>query len=97
MREKLHIMAVGAHILDAELSCGKTLLLGLLGHGFVFPKFNLSNQYQLFSLLALVFIFSYNGEKGKYPQGKLPAKLTQYGFYLFYPVHQLVLWLIRFL
>lgn len=25
MREKLHIMAVGAHILDAELSCGKTL------------------------------------------------------------------------
>lgn len=25
MREKLHIMAVGAHILDAELTCGKTL------------------------------------------------------------------------
>ena len=25
MREKLHIMAIGAHIIDAELSCGKTL------------------------------------------------------------------------
>ena len=25
MREKLHIMAVGAHVLDVELSCGKTL------------------------------------------------------------------------
>ncbi len=25
MKEQLHIMAVGAHVLDAELSCGKTL------------------------------------------------------------------------
>ena len=25
MEKKLHVMAIGAHILDAELSCGKTL------------------------------------------------------------------------
>lgn len=43
---------------------------------------------QGFALLALVPIWMYNGEKG--PGGKW----LQYGSYLFYPVHMLILWLI---
>lgn len=46
---------------------------------------------QLFSLLSLVFIFLYNGKKGRTPAGKVGAKAVQLGFYLFYPAHMLVL------
>ena len=52
---------------------------------------------QVFSLLAFVFIFSYNGKKGGISCSKLGSKCVQYGFYLFYPVHMLILWLIRVL
>jgi hypothetical protein len=41
---------------------------------------------QALSLLALIFIFSYNGEKGKD---------LKYFFYAFYPVHLLVIGLIK--
>lgn len=47
---------------------------------------------QIFSLLSLVFIFLYNGKKGKLPVSKVGAKAVQLGFYLFYPVHMLVLY-----
>ena len=57
---------------------------------FVMPQLSQWERYQAFSLLALIFIFGYNGKKGKYS-----GKILQYGFYAFYPLHQLVLWLIR--
>ncbi len=43
---------------------------------------------QSFYLLALPLIFRYNGQKGR------STKALQYGFYAFYPVHLLILWLI---
>lgn len=46
---------------------------------------------QLFCLLSLVFIFLYNGNKGKLPGSRGGAKAVQLGFYLFYPVHMLAL------
>ncbi|MBQ6432038.1 MAG: hypothetical protein IJJ99_09230 [Oscillospiraceae bacterium] len=46
---------------------------------------------QLFSLLSLVFIFLYNGKRGAAPKSKAGAKAVQLGFYLFYPVHILLL------
>ena len=49
---------------------------------------------QAFSLLALPLIFLYNGKKGGFKNKKL-AKKIQYAFYLFYPVHMLLLWLLR--
>lgn len=74
------------------LSCA----LGVLrGRGFQFPAVSEWSLIQAFSALALPLIFAYNGKKGKLPFGDKGAKIVQYGFYLFYPVHQLVLWLIR--
>ena len=43
---------------------------------------------QMFGLLAMVPIGLYRGEKAT------GSKLIQWGFYLFYPVHLLVLWMI---
>lgn len=50
---------------------------------------------QLCSLAALVPIFLYNGEKGRSPKSPAAAKAGQLGFYLFYPVHLLLLWALR--
>ena len=47
---------------------------------------------QLLSLLSLPFIFSYNGTPGKSPASPIGKKAVQFGFYLFYPAHMLLLW-----
>ena len=46
---------------------------------------------QGFAVLSLLIIWLYNGQKGRH------SKPLQYGFYAFYPVHMLVLSLIRLL
>ena len=79
------------------LSWGVALLKWVLGNGFLLPSMTRWQFLQIFSLGALLFIFLYNGKKGNYPRGRKSAKLVQYGFYAFYPLHQLVLWLIRIL
>ena len=43
---------------------------------------------QAFAILAFIPIFLYNGEKGK------GGKALQYGSYIFYPLHMLILWLL---
>ena len=50
---------------------------------------------QIYSLFALPLILSYNGQKGGTPGTPLLAKLTQLGFYFFYPAHMLVLWFLQ--
>lgn len=64
---------------------------------FVFPELSRWDLWQLFSLVALPLIFLYNGKKGPQASNKILAKLTQIGFYLFYPLHMLVLWLLNIL
>lgn len=49
---------------------------------------------QAFSLLALIPIFLYNGKRGRMPENKFAAKAVQWGFYLFYPLHMLLLYLL---
>ena len=49
---------------------------------------------EMFALLALIPIFLYCGEKGFAPKNKIAAKALQIGFYAFYPVHMLLLWLL---
>ena len=63
------------------------------GNGFLFSLTSWEKTH-VWSLLALPLIFAYNGQKGKMPGGKVGAKIAQYGFYAFYPVHMLLLWLI---
>ena len=47
---------------------------------------------QVYSLLAFLFIFAYNGKKGGILANNAVNKCIQYGFYLFYPVHMLLIW-----
>ena len=47
---------------------------------------------QLFTLLTVPLILSYNGEKGPAPSTRFLRKLTQYAFYAFYPIHMLILY-----
>ena len=54
----------------------------------IFPKvFDLVDT-QFFSLISLVFIFMYNGKKGR---------SMKYFFYLFYPIHFFILEVIKFI
>ena len=73
------------------LSLAKNLWFFVLKQDTLPLQMSQWEMYQFFSLLALIFIFSYNGRKGR---GS--GKLLQYFFYLFYPLHQLALWLIRY-
>lgn len=70
-------------------------LLGLLRNPGS-ARFLLSSwdKTQIYSALALIPIFCYNGKKGAAPKNPIGAKTLQWGFYLFYPVHLLLLWLI---
>ena len=60
------------------------------------PQLTQWELWQLCSLFSLPLLYAYNGQKGG-PKAKtaLGQKLLQYGFYAFYPMHQLILWLIR--
>lgn len=74
------------------------LVVVYLLHGQLYlPHLGQWDLWQLFSLCALPLIFLYNGQKGPAPKKKSLAKLMQLGFYLFYPAHMLVLWLLRIL
>ena len=53
-------------------------------------------RMQAFSLLAIPLLLLYNGRRGRTPGMRLGRKALQYAFYLFYPLHMLILyWTIR--
>ena len=62
------------------------------GQVFIFEVFGktLEIPSQGFAVFALIPIWLYNGKKGK------SSKALQYGFYAFYPVHMLILYLIKY-
>jgi len=68
--------------IHCEAYKGMFIPVELFGHSFEFAT-------QGFAVLALPLIWLYNGKKG------LSSKALQYGFYAFYPVHMLVLALVR--
>ena len=61
------------------------------GQVFMFDVFGkiIEIPSQGFAVFALIPIWLYNGKKGK------SSKVLQYGFYAFYPVHMLILYLIK--
>ena len=62
---------------------GQVIPVEILGRTFEIPT-------QGFSVFSLIPIWLYGGRKGK------SSKILQYGFYAFYPVHMLILYLIKF-
>ena len=62
------------------------LIYGLLGSGLMEGSFSLAGGLQALAGLSMVFLYKYNGEKGKAPK---------YLFYGFYPVHLLILGLMN--
>lgn len=76
------------------LSWAKTAILLLAGVQASFAPLDNWQIEQAWSALSLPLIFAYNGKKGPAPKGKPLAKLCQLGFYLFYPLHMIVLWLL---
>lgn len=70
------------------------LLLLLMGRQVSFSSISLWTAVQIFSLFALIPIFLYNGKKGAVPKSPLAVKALQWSFYLFYPLHLFLLYII---
>ena len=80
------------HVFRGQKSVQLLLLVAINWFGFegeqlVFGSFQM--PVQAFAIGAALPIFLYGGEKGR------GGKWLQYGSYLFYPMHMLILWLIR--
>lgn len=75
------VQLAGMILLNCFVLPGMGIPITLLGKEFLFPG-------QGFAVGALVFIWLYNGGKGR------TSKALQYGAYAFYPVHALILYLI---
>ena len=73
---------------------GMILLNITFFEGLVFPVEFLGKTFEIpsqgFAVFALIPIWLYGGRKGK------SSKALQYGFYAFYPVHMIVLYLIKY-
>lgn len=76
------LQLVSMILLHLVLPEGQNIIVELFGKTFEFA-------IQGFAVLALIPIWLYNGKKGK------GGKILQYGFYAFYPVHMIILYLIR--
>lgn len=80
------IMTVALFALTRDLEEKRMLQsVGLVGLSFLFFP---TNFIQPMAVLAMIPISLYSGRKAT------GSKLLQWGFYLFYPLHLLVLWLI---
>ena len=53
---------------------------------YVFQVGGFSLPMQVLGVLSMIFIVNYDGQK------RTHSKAVQWGFYLFYPVHMLILW-----
>jgi hypothetical protein len=73
---------------------GMILLNITFFEGLVFPGEILGKTFEIpsqgFAVFALIPIWLYGGRKGK------SSKALQYGFYAFYPVHMIILYLIKY-
>ncbi len=73
---------VGMVLINIVFFEGQVIPFEIVGKTFEIPT-------QGFAVFALIPIWLYGGKKGK------SSKIMQYGFYAFYPVHMLILYLIK--
>ena len=74
---------VAMAVIHVFLFEGQMFSFELLGRSFEIPT-------QSFAVLSLIPIWLYGGRKGR------SSKVLQYGFYAFYPVHMMILYLIKY-
>ncbi|MBE6819535.1 MAG: conjugal transfer protein TraX [Ruminococcaceae bacterium] len=67
-------------IINCELFEGQFIIVDLFGKSFEFAT-------QGFAVFSLIPIWLYGGRKGK------SSKIMQYGFYAFYPLHMIIIYL----
>lgn len=77
------LQLVGMVLINIVFFEGEMIPFELFGKNFEIPT-------QSFAVLSLIPIWCYGGKKGK------PNKIIQYGSYAFYPVHMLILYLIKY-
>ena len=77
------LQLVGMVAINVVFFEGQMIPLELFGKVFELPT-------QAFAVFSLVPIWLYGGRKG------MSNKVLQYGFYAFYPVHMIILYLIRY-
>ena len=78
------IQLLGMLYINCEMIGGRELIVNLAGKELFIPE-------QGFAVLALIFIWLYNGKPGP------KSKAIQYACYAFYPLHILILALIAML
>ena len=83
------IIAVFALIDQSGLQAIGVLLINWAMNSSRAPVFGMRIPVQLFAVLAMIPIAGYSGVK------LTRSKAIQWGFYLFYPLHLLVLWMIQ--
>ena len=77
------LQLVGMILINIVFFEGQVIPVEILGKAFEIP-------IQGFAVFSLIPIWLYGGRKGK------SSKVMQYGFYAFYPVHMLILYLVKY-
>ncbi len=104
-REKMPFLFMGAAVLAYWRIIARCILVAIyrltavnistvpvLSYFFA-DSWNVMSFIQPFALVAFGFLLMYNGKSGM-PENKCAKKAWQYAFYLFYPLHILILYLI---
>ena len=77
------LQLIGTILINVVFFEGQVVLFDIFGKTIEIPT-------QGFAVFSLIPIWLYNGKKG------YSNKILQYGFYAFYPVHMLILYLIKY-
>jgi len=85
---------IGITVICTAFACRKILeclLKAWISSNSVVYEIGAWNMMQLFAIFAVVPILICNGSRGPQPKSKFGQKSLKYFFYLFYPVHLLIL------